>query len=148
MLRLARLLPLIAFAALSVSACAPGDVELNGKIFDAVGIGTGSVGQRKAPQLAERAPLVLPPSLERLPQPDASGGNPQAAAFPIDPEKRSAMSASALQQQQAAYCKEHYEKQIALGNRTQAETAKGPLGMCAPSALQSLTGSNPLIQRQ
>lgn len=141
-------LPLIVSATLAVSACAPGDVEFNGKIFDAVGIGTGSVGSKKTPQLAERAPLVLPPSLERLPPPDANSGNAAtAAAMPIDPERRSSLSASALQQQQAAYCKEHYDKQIALGNRPQAESARGPLGHCSPSALQSLTGSNPLIQR-
>lgn len=141
-------LTLIVAGALTLGACAPGDVELNGKLFDAMGMGTGSVSQRGTPKVAERAPLILPPSLERLPPPDAGGNTNTAAAFPVDPERRSAQSANALQQQQAAYCREHYEKQIALGNRTQAETAKGPLGMCAPSAMQSLTGSNPLIQRQ
>ncbi len=42
-------------------------MELNGGIFDAVGLNDAKkVGD---PKLAERAPLVVPPSLDRLPPP-------------------------------------------------------------------------------
>ena len=127
-------------ASLIAAGCAPGEVELNGKIFDAMGVGsnqsTGSVAQ-----LEKRQPLVVPPSLQRLPPP---GAQPDVAAadgaFPIDPEKREAMAVASLEQQQAEYCKEHYEKALALGQRNEAAVAKGPLGLCSDSILKNLTG--------
>jgi len=138
---------LAAAAALAMSACAPGDVELNGKLFDMVGVGTGSQST-KAPKLAERAPLVVPPSLDRLPPPETASVAANDASFPVDPEQRGSQSQDELKRRQAAYCKENYDKAIALGDETKANSARGPLGLCSPSALQAVTGTNPLVQRQ
>lgn len=128
---------LIVSSMLALSACAPGDVELNGKIFDAMGVGTGSVQKSRNVQIPERQPLLLPPSLEKLPSPEQANAAPQDGSFPVDPEKRSQLSQAELQRQQAEYCKVHYERPKALGDEAKAAVAKGPLGLCAPSILGS-----------
>ncbi len=130
-------LPLLV-TGLVLSACAPGDVELNGKLFDAVGVGSGSQTSRGTPKLAARSPLVVPPSLERLPPPETASVAQNDASFPVDPETRSSASAAEMNRRQAAYCKEHYDKPLALGDQFRAQSAKGPLGPCAPSALNAL----------
>jgi hypothetical protein len=128
--------------AFGVGGCSPGDVELNGKIFDAVGL-SGKQQTGSIPKVAERAPLVVPPSLDRLPQPGSE--RPAADAnFPVNPEQTVNQKQAQLEAAQAAYCKEHYEKPLALGDRTTAETAIGPLGRCQPSALSVLGDGNPL----
>jgi hypothetical protein len=134
------LLPLIVSGTLALSACAPGDVELNGKVFDMVGIGSGSQ-QRGKVQVAERAPLVMPPSLERLPAPETGSTAAADASFPIDPETRGRMSKSDLERKQAQYCEENYRKPLALGDHARAAGAKGPLGLCAPSVLNAVGSS-------
>ena len=54
--------------ALAVAGCSADDIELNGKIFDAVGLNTSKTKSAE-PKMAERAPLVMPPNLERVPEP-------------------------------------------------------------------------------
>ncbi len=138
---------LIITATLALPACTPGDVELNGKLFDAIGVGSDSLSQRqKTPRMAERGSLVMPPSLERLPPPETASTGSNDAAFPVDPERRSSMSTAELQRRHAEYCKEHYDKAVAFGDQAKASTVRGPLGQCAPSAFQML-GTNPLVQR-
>ncbi len=132
---------LAAFAGLG--GCAPGDVQLNGKIFDAVGLG-GSQQTGSIPKVAERAPLVVPPSLERLPQPGSTPGPVADGNFPVDPERSVDQKQAALIAEQTAYCKEHYDKQIALGNRVYADAAIGPMGRCGSSVLSVLGDENPL----
>jgi hypothetical protein len=131
----------LGLAAFALGGCAPGDVELNGKIFDAVGL-SGGQKTGSIPKVAERAPLVVPPSLQRLPEP---GSVPPVtdANFPVNPEQTVDQKQAKLVAEHKAYCKENYEKQLALGNRTAAETAIGPLGRCQASAL-SVLGKNPL----
>ena len=139
----------IVTSTLALAACAPGDVEINGKLFDAVGLGTSSLQKSKTPVLPERAPLLVPPSLEKLPAPEQAnaGQAAQDAAFPIDPEKRSSISQSELQRQQDEYCKVHYDRPKALGDSVTASTAKGPLGLCGGSVLSAI-GNNPLTSLQ
>lgn len=138
---------LILTGALTLSACAPGDVELNGKLFEVMGVGSDAVTARaKTPKMPERGSLVLPPSSDRLPPPETAAVTPPSAAFPVDPEQRSSMSTAEVQRRHAEFCKEHYDKAIALGDHAKASTITGPLGRCAPSAFQML-GTNPLIQR-
>ena len=48
------------------------NVELNGKIFDAVGLSGGALGKKAEVRTEARAPLVLPPDAERLPEPGAA----------------------------------------------------------------------------
>ena len=69
----------VALAVFGLAGCGGvDDIQLNGKIFDAVGM-TGSA-PKKTPQLAERSPLVVPPGLEKLPEPGSGGAGPAEIA--------------------------------------------------------------------
>jgi len=63
-----------------------GGVEFEGKVFDYMGVSGDR--QKADPRMAERAPLMVPPNLQSLPQP--TEGVSVAAArqdWPDDPEK-------------------------------------------------------------
>ena len=125
--------------AFALAGCSAGDVELNGKLFDAMGVSGSAQSQRsKTPQLASRAPLVVPPSLDKLPPPETASVANTDGSFPIDPEQRSSLSATELQRRQVEYCKEHYDKAVAFGDHAKAATAMGPMGSCAPSAMKNV----------
>jgi hypothetical protein len=113
------------------------DVQLNGKIFDAVGLNnTGSV--KKEAKVAERAPLVVPPGLDRLPEP-GSNGAAQANAVPgvEDHDAKRTTSQAALEKQQAEYCKVNYEQAKQRGDNN-TDLAEGPLGPCRASAFSAV----------
>src|SRR5690606_15890996 len=62
-------------ALLALPGCGGVDgVEFNGKVFEAVGL-TGALGKKEEPKTEPRAPLVLPPSTERLPEPGQGGAS-------------------------------------------------------------------------
>lgn len=124
--------------ALGLSGCGGFDgVELNGKIFDAVGLNTGSV-KAPEPKLKERAPLVVPPGLEAgLPEP-GSGKAAQAEIGIADHDAGRNLSRAQLEQKQAEYCAKNYDPNKALSDDT-AALVKGPLGDCRPSVLSAFT---------
>ena len=118
-------------ALLAVPGCGFDGVQLNGKIFDAVGLNDTSAP--KEPKLAARQPLVVPPGLDSLPPPGSGKPNqPALAVQDVDTQKK--VSQSDLQKQQDAYCKVNYEDAKARGDGT-ADAASGPLGSCHPSIL-------------
>ncbi len=84
-------------------------IELNGKVFDAVGLSGGSKS-RSEPKLAERAPLVPPPSLAALPAPDSGPGSGQGSAghmaWPNDPDRQRSAGAAASKQALDKKCKD------------------------------------------
>lgn len=126
------LLPL----ALSIAGCSADDVELNGKLFDAVGLNNNT--KSAEPKLAARAPLVMPPNLDRVPEP---GTPPEAVAGEVaalnDPDNKQSVSREVLERQQAEYCKTHYELAKAHGDND-ADQATGPLGPCRGSVLSAI----------
>jgi hypothetical protein len=114
------------------------DVQMNGKIFDALGVNsTGSV--KKEAKVAERQPLVIPPGLDKLPEPGANGAAAQANVIPgvEDHDAKKVVSQEALQKQQAEYCKVHYEQAKAHGDNN-ADLAEGPLGPCRGSVFSAI----------
>lgn len=129
----AALLPLLLLA----TGCSGDDIQLEGKIFDAMGM--NSPTQRSAePKMKERAPLVVPPSLDRLPEPgQQSESLSQDLAAINDPDRTAKQSRADLERQQAEYCKEHYELAKARGD-ADADLARGPLGECRASILTSI----------
>lgn len=135
-------LALVVASAAALAGCSAGDVELNGKLFDAVGA-TGLIGKPSGKvQMAERSPLVAPPSSERLPVPGAA--LPESADVTkqvVDPERKKVISQAELQRQQTEYCKVHYEQAKMRGD-TNADTATGPAGLCRPSALTAFQNWN------
>jgi hypothetical protein len=134
---LARRATVLPFAALAsmLAACSAGDVELNGKVFDAMGM-TANKQSGKDPKMAARAPIVLPPALDKLPEP---GEATETASIPDvrDADERKVANKAALERQQAEYCKVHYEEAKRRGDAS-ADTATGPLGECRPSIFTSL----------
>ncbi|MGE0767376.1 MAG: hypothetical protein AB7L90_12990 [Hyphomicrobiaceae bacterium] len=124
----------VGIALLALPGCGGIDgVELNGKVFEAVGL-TGALGGKKSePKTEQRAPLVLPPSTERLPEPGESVAPPAPvqtaqAAWPNDPDKQRVASESAKNKAQADYCRDGNWKERAMGDDLAA--SQGPNGSC------------------
>lgn len=122
--------------AFSLSGCGFDGVELNGKIFDAVGLNTGST-RSADPKMKDRAPLVVPPGLESLPEP-GSGATAAADSLPIkDHDAGKKLTQAELEKAQADYCAKNYDPNKALSDDTMT-LAKGPLGDCRPSVLSAI----------
>lgn len=125
-------------AALALGGCGGFDgVQLNGKIFDAMGV-SGDSAKSGEPKLAQRSGLVVPPSTEALPVP---GSRPDADSADVaslhDPDKLAVVSEAEKQAQQDAYCKKNYEEAMQRGDGN-ADLATGPLGPCRGSVLGAL----------
>lgn len=132
-----RLLTLAVFSSVALAGCSADDVELNGGIFNALGVSGNA--QRSEPKLAARAPIVVPPTLDRLPEP---GTAPEAAAMDVtasinDPDRKAQVSRAELERQQAEYCRKNYDMAKAMGDAS-ADNAAGPLGPCRPSVLTAI----------
>jgi len=126
--------------ALGAGGCSMDDMQFNGGIFDAVGLSDSAKAKlkRSEPQIAERAPLVVPPSLERLPAPgEQPASQDQKLAAIQDPDEVKKVSKEELERKQAEYCKVHYEDAKTRGDET-AVNAEGPLGPCRPSVLTAI----------
>ncbi|MET0568869.1 MAG: hypothetical protein ABWZ74_07305 [Hyphomicrobiaceae bacterium] len=116
--------------AASLSACGAVDgVELNGKIFDALGVSTGSLGPRPEPKVERRSPIVLPPDANRLPEP---GSAPVAAnanqAWPVDRDQKKVVDAAEAKRKQDEHCKDGNWKEKAMQDEVAA--SQGPSGGC------------------
>jgi len=127
---------LVASLALGLVACSPGDVQLEGKVFEALGV-AGNQARRETPKVAERTPLIVPPSLERLPTPGERPPTQDALASINDPDRARAVNAEQLAQAQAEYCAKHYEPAKARGD-PDADTITGPAGPCRKSVLTAI----------
>ena len=117
--------------ALALGGCAADEVELNGKIFDAMGLNAKS--KTTEPKLAARAPLVMPPSPERVPEP---GVPPESQAADVaalqDPDAVAKTSRAELERQRQKDIDRHQR-----GDDT-ADLAAGPLGPCKASILTAI----------
>jgi hypothetical protein len=129
-----RLLPLLAAGlTLAMAGCGTDDIQFNGGIFDAVGLNdTKKTGD---PKIAERAPLVVPPSLDRLPAPGEAPPPSQIAGI-NDPDAAKQKSREELEKQQAEYCEKNYDSAIRRGE--EAAMVEGPLGPCRKSVLTAI----------
>lgn len=129
------------FAALPVLVLAGGcadEVQFQGKLFDVVGL-SGNQQKSAEPKLAARAPLVLPPNNDRIPEPGTpadSVANEVAALN--DPDKQAVLDKEELAKRQAEYCKVHYEEARSHGDTTGADLAVGPAGPCRGSVLSAI----------
>jgi hypothetical protein len=126
--------------ALGAGGCSMDDVQFNGGLFDMVGLSDAAKAKARSgdPQVAERAPLVVPPSLERLPAPGEPGAQNQQIAGIQDVDEAKKVSHAELERRQAEYCKVNYEDAKTRGDETTALNATGPLGPCRPSVLDSI----------
>ena len=125
----------MAVLAIAFGGCSADDIQLEGKVFDVMGMGTNS---KKAaePVMAARSPLIMPPNSERLPEPGKPAGGEAADIAAInDPDRKLEISRADLERQQAEYCKVNYEQAKQRGDQTTADLAEGPLGSCRGSVL-------------
>ena len=131
------ILPVIAActAAFLAAGCSMDDVQLNGGVFDAIGL--NDTKKSGDPKLAERAPLVVPPSLDRLPAPGEAPPPSQIADIK-DPDEQKKLSQAELEAKQAEYCKVNYDDAIKHGDEATAANAEGPLGPCRKSVLTAI----------
>jgi hypothetical protein len=79
-------------------------VELNGKMFDWLGV-SEAAQQKAEPKMADRAPLVLPPNVNRRPDPGSGRTTEQDVAALNDPDLRKAANAKERQRLHEAYCR-------------------------------------------
>ena len=123
---------------LALSGCADG-IDLNGKVFDVMGVSKAAQdAKRTEPKLAERAPLVMPPNSQRLPEP-GSGVEPTNIAFPDDPEQRKNREAKERERLHLAYCRGEIQwKERALNKDSGAPVS--PYGPC-PSLFGNVTST-------
>jgi hypothetical protein len=124
-----------------LSGCGFDGVELNGAVFDYLGVSAAAQAQKTGePQVAARPGIVLPPNLERLPEP-GTGENMTTAsvAWPDDPDERKRAQAADLDRRHDEFCREALWKARIQGN-VDLQQIKGPKGACNPSVLRSLSG--------
>ena len=102
------MLALLGFLAIVQSGCSGIDgVELQGGVFEAMGI-AGDLTKKKAePKLAKRNGLVVPPDINALPAPGSGqSGTPAAQSWPQDPEQLKIAKADLEKRRAAKYCAE------------------------------------------
>jgi hypothetical protein len=119
--------------ALSLAGCSSDDIQFNGGIFDAVGL--NDTKKSGDPKLAERAPLVVPPSLDRLPAPGAAPQPPQIADIK-DPDAEKKLSQAEMEAKQAAFCEKNYDDPMRRGE--EVSMVEGPMGPCRKSVLTAI----------
>jgi len=124
---------------LLLSGCADG-IDLNGKVFDWMGISPAAQEARKfEPKLTERAPLVVPPDVGRLPEPGAEAAPAAHVAWPDDPEQRKVREAQERERLHLAYCRGDVQwKERALNKDTNAP--RSPYGPC-PTLFGGITNN-------
>ena len=119
-------------AAAVLGGCAEG-VEINSPLLNSLGVATGALGKAEEPQLKPRAPLVMPPSTQRLPEPGQPASAVAAApaadpAWPKDKDQERVAAAAQKKSQHAQYCRDGNWKERAMDPN--AGGMQGPNGSC------------------
>lgn len=116
---------------LLLAACADG-VQLEGKVFDWMGVSPSALeGSKAEPKLADRAPLVVPPSVTRLPEPGT--GQPPAntdIAALKDPDLRKKAAATERERLHLAYCRGEMQWKDKAFNPGGMGANRSPYGPC------------------
>jgi hypothetical protein len=123
-------------AMLTLGGC--GGVQLEGKLFDMMGVSGSALDERKRdPKMAERAPLVVPPNTKRLPEP-GSGKSPDTDLASLkDPEQTKLAQAKERERLHLAYCRgEKQWKERAFNPEKGAN--RSPYGPC-PGLFSGMT---------
>lgn len=127
----------LGLAALAGGCAGIDGVELQGGVFDALGVSGSSNQKRLADVKVEpRQALVLPPSTDQLPSPDSGAvAAVTGESWPVDPEDRKAANRAELEKRHKAFC----EREIGLARaRNESGVIMGPMGNCQPGLFGSL----------
>jgi hypothetical protein len=120
-------------SALVLAGCADAGVDLNGKVFDFLGISPAAQEARRfEPQVAERAPLVMPPDSRALPPPGYDKAPASQAAWPDDPDQRKVREAKERERLHLAYCRGEIQWKERVLNKEDAGASapRSPYGPC------------------
>ena len=116
---------------LSLAACADG-VQLEGKVFDWMGVSASALEANKnEPKMSDRAPLVVPPNVTRLPEP-GTGQQPVSTDIAAlkDPDHRKKAAAAERERLHLAYCRGEIQwKDKALNSQAMGAN-RSPYGPC------------------
>lgn len=117
-----------ALVALGLSGCSDG-VALEGKLFDWMGVSASALDQKsRDPKMADRAPLVVPPSVTRLPEPGSGKTDDTSVAALNDPELKKKAAAQERERLHLAYCRGEIQwKDRAFDP---SKTNRSPYGPC------------------
>lgn len=120
----------IVASALALSGCGGIDgIDLNGKIFDMLGVSAASQVKTE-PKMADRAPLVVPPSVTRLPEPGSGKTEAEAVAALNDPELRKQAAAKERERLHQAYCRGEIQWKDKAFKPDDAGAYRSPYGPC------------------
>ena len=135
-------------SALLLSGCADSGIDLNGKVFDMMGISPAAQEARRfEPQVAERAPLVMPPDANRLPAP-GSGQTPVAElSWPDDPEARKLREAQERERLHLAYCNGDLQWKETVFKKQAVGAPRSPYGAC-PTLISGAAINNAVNNKQ
>jgi len=132
----------VLFIAVLSTGCGIEGVELNGAVFDYLGVSQAAQSKPREAKVAERPSIVLPPQLDHLPEPaSAPASTPNQEAWPTDPEEQKVLAAANLDRQHAEFCREALWK-ARVESGPEPPPIKGPKGLCNPSILKALTGKD------
>jgi hypothetical protein len=124
------------------SACGVGGVELNGAVFDYLGVSEAAQSKSRETKVAERPGIVLPPQLDRLPEPGpASAPAMGQESWPDDPDERTVAAATDMDRQHDEFCRDALWKARANSGNSPPQI-QGPKGLCNPSILKAGTGKD------
>jgi hypothetical protein len=131
-------------SAILLSGCADTGIDLNGKVFDMMGLSPAAQASKKTePKMAERAPPVMPPDFSKLPQPGSGQAPVTQAAWPDDPEQRKVIALQEREKLHLAYCRGDMQwKERALDTNS-IHTPRSPYGPC-PTILGGVTVNSPI----
>ena len=123
--------------ALGLGGCSDG-VELNGKIFDAMGISAAAQAKSNTePKMPSRAGLVLPPDPSRLPAPGSGETADTALAAVADPDVKKAANAAERARLHKAYCSGEMNWKERVADPSARPTSPyGPCGMLGDALKQ------------
>jgi hypothetical protein len=119
-------------SALSLTACGGVDgIDLNGKMFDWLGVSSASQeGRTREPKMADRAPLVVPPDVKRLPEPGSGQTTSSDVAALNDPDRRKQAAAKERERLHLAYCRGEIQWKEKALNPQQDGGNRSPYGPC------------------
>lgn len=123
---------------LTLGACGDG-LQLEGKVFDWMGIsGSALDAKKREPNMAARAPLVVPPNVTRLPEP-GSGKKPDTDLAALkDPELRKQAAAKERERLHLAYCRGEIQWKERALDPDKAGANRSPYGPC-PGLFSGMT---------
>jgi hypothetical protein len=134
--------PVVVGLGLSLQGCANDGLELNGKVFDWLGVSeSASAAARRENRMPDRPPLVMPPSTKALPAPGSGQEQDPMLASLQDPEVKKARDAAERQALHLAYCRGEKNWQERAFRRDDGAN-RSPFGPCNQMVGDQLQPSN------